>query len=298
MGTWCLCLSQCCHPNCFGNSYLLLMLVAGRAPLNCRHITHSGCPSCWLLSVLHCHKTHHEWVSEWLIWNKIIAQGSCHSVWAVEKGCSPGAVRLYALGSLSPLSSCPFQLSLLRSTNPKPRQFRTGLWICHIYVWVWNLPLLLWMYSLAAPVRIRPTRVQSQAGLFIFPCPALPTQHFMAGIQVPPCSPNSTALPTETRISHSSEQPPKSPEEQMSPTGACEQHSVGSTHSHPSDKGCSSLQKHCTSWARAPGARRPHKPQNKGPARFRNSIFHVRAQGCMGLSGCNKISPWHLQEKV
>lgn len=110
MGTWCLCLSQCCHPNCFGNSYLLLMLVAGRAPLNCRHITHSGCPSCWLLSMLHCHKTHHEWVSEWLIWNKIIAQGSCHSVWAVEKGCSPGAVRLYALGSLPCASPQPPEL--------------------------------------------------------------------------------------------------------------------------------------------------------------------------------------------
>lgn len=45
VGTWCLCLSQCCHPNCFGNSYLLFMLVAGQAPLNCRHVTHPGCPS-------------------------------------------------------------------------------------------------------------------------------------------------------------------------------------------------------------------------------------------------------------
>lgn len=87
------------------------------------------------------------------------------------------------------------------------------------------------MYSL--PIRIRPTPAQSQAGLFIFPCPALPTQHCMAGIQVPP---NSTALPTETHISHSSEQPPKPPEEQMSPKGASREDSVGSTHSHPSDK--------------------------------------------------------------
>lgn len=146
------------------------------------------------------------------------------------------------------------------------------------------------MYSLAAPVRIRPTRAQSQAGLFIFPCPVLPTQHCMAGIQVPPCSPNCTALPMETHISHSSERPPKPPEEQRSPNGASKKDSVGSTHSHPSDKGCSSQQKHCTSRARVPGARRPHEPQNKGSARFRNSILSVRAECCKGLSGCKKIS--------
>lgn len=134
---------------------------------------------------------------------------------------------------LSPLSSCTFPHSLLRSTDPKPRQFRSGLWVCPINVLVWNPPLLLSMYSLAAPVRIRPTRAQSQAGLFIFPCPALPTQHCMAGIQVPPCSPNSTALPRETHISHSSEHPPKPPEEQVSPAGVSKQDSVGSTHSTP-----------------------------------------------------------------
>lgn len=149
-----LCLSQCCPPNCSGNSCLFFNAGswAGSTELQARHPPGLSLRAVDLPGSCQC-STHHEWVSEWLIWNKTIAQGSCHSVWAMEKGCSLGAVGLYALGSLPCASPqlpelMSFSTLFLRSTDPKPRQFRSGPWICHTNVWIWNLPLLLSMYSL------------------------------------------------------------------------------------------------------------------------------------------------------
>lgn len=100
-------------------------------------------------------------------------------------------------------------------------------------------------------------------------------------------------FPEKLHVLRGSERPLESPEEQRSPAGAPESDSVWEQPVHtPLTKAAvfpaNNAVHHEPDF---PRVRRPHEPQNKGPAHYRNSILNLCTKRCKHLSGCKKIRP-------